>query len=167
MVSERTMDASNESLADSLSVCSTISSDTYREEKKATKLAALGEANQAKLDAVWSARTDVDTAKETLAAALDALTKAEQEYRKTREGIPKLKARFMPPREVQTAKANYQEAKTSANLARMRLKHCQSVLDRKKEEGSKLGVDVRPVPELIRVSCTSSTFTSTFTAIEA
>jgi len=160
MSSERTMEPSDDSsdelsicCSGELSICSTISGDTHRDQKTAARRASLGwtENKQAMLDAVWSARTDVDTAKETLDKANQSLEKAVEVLKQATQGITKFKAKFVPPRSVQSAKANYQQAKSNASMAKMRLKHCQSILDRKRGEGCKLGVDVRPVPETLHV----------------
>jgi len=130
------------------SVCSTISSDTHKEKKQLRKAAALGwtEAHQVKLDEVWGARDDVESAKSTLQEANEALAKAEEEWKAAKVGIPKLKRNLMPPRELQKTKANHSLAKRNASLAEQRLKHYKDVLDRKKHVGSKLGVHVVPVP---------------------
>ena len=139
---------------DSVSVCSTISSDTYREKRTTTGGVGWSEDNQAKLDAVWQARADVDTAKEVLDYAEEILSNATRKLHQAMRGVPTLKARFLPPRALQTAKAHHLEAKSNAKLARLRLNYCHSVLERKRLEGCKLGIDVRPVPELIRVAST-------------
>ena len=134
---------------DSWSACSTISCDTYR--------ASIGEwsyDNQIKIDAVWQARADVDTARAARDTAEQILVEATERVKHAMQGLPTLKARLMPPRAVNIAKANQLRAKRNADMARQLLKHRESVLDRKREEASKLGIDVRPVPELIGVPLT-------------
>jgi len=140
------------------SICSTISSDTHREEKKLAKVAALGwsEACQAKIDEVWSARDDVESAKSSLQEANEALAKAETEWKTAKSGVHKLKRNFMPPRDLQIAKTNFYVAKRNSSLAEQRLKHCENVLDRKRGMGSKLGVNVVPVPDQIHFPSSQS-----------
>ena len=155
MSTEQTMDTSD----DSWSACSTISSDSTT--NQAAAAAAVGwegewsDDNQAKLDAVTDARTDVDIAEAACEAAEQVLLEATEQLKHAMQGLTNnLKARFMPPRVVNIAKANQLRAKKNANLARLRFKYCESVLERKREEASKLGIDVRPVPQLIRLPST-------------